>query len=739
MGQDVTTSVYHNNSTCSVNGISSSAKSDDSGSIGGLAGSFCKDGNDGNSNDISMLNSYATGNTAGNEDVGGLVGSFGEGYISCDNEIANCFSTGSVTGSGTESEGLGGLIGENLGGNAYNCYAAGKVNGLSDSEAVGGLEGINCASNGVVNYCYTADSSHNILGSGDNNPLNCKSMNLTDMQTQAFVNTLNSNFTDFYTFGWNLWVQNEGENNNLPMQKGVGYSAPVDNTPPTITVEHGSSKWTNQPEALTVNASDSDSGVQKIQTPDGNWTTGSSATYTAAQNGTYKFVAVDNSGNQSEVDYIVSNIDTAAPSISLASATVGNSNTITATISDGLSGIATQKWASGIQSAGYFANSGTTFAGNTISGLAAGDYTVYACDNAGNTSVEVITIKAVPTIPAIDVSESTTAWTNKPVTLNVGQTSDSSTIQKIQTPDGNWTIGSTAAYQVTKNGTYTFVAVDNAGKTVTKSFTVSNIDTEAPSITVTETQNGDLSYNINVDVDSNTQNVILQKWAKGEQTENYFYNAGTEFKGSLLSNMAAGKYTLFAEDIAGNKTVKAVSIGNYTTGPDSSGNVTDNGTISMTGKVDITGHMSATDISVTHPATANYYIDPNSSTPFSAAPIAVTNNSKVPVNVTVQSLSSTSGGTVQFTDKMPNDENWASLNASDTEKYIALGIGISDKTGWNYGYNSSIDWAASKTAVDVGSLNAGATGNLALSADYGLAWNTACTAQHNLVFQFNLV
>ena len=155
--------------------------------------------------------------------------------------------------------------------------------------------------------------------------------------------------------------------------------------------------------------------------------------------------------------------------------------------------------------------------------------------------------------------------------------------------------------------------------------------------------------------------------------------------------------------------------------------------------VTVTGHTSAINISVTHPATADYYIDANSSTPFTAAPIAVTNNTKVPVNVSVQSMSSASGGTIQFTDKLPGDENWNSLNVADTKKYIALGIGINDPSGWNSGYSTATDWAASKTPVQFGSLNADSTGKFSLSADYGITWDTACTAQHNLVFQFSLV
>lgn len=166
-------------------------------------------------------------------------------------------------------------------------------------------------------------------------------------------------------------------------------------------------------------------------------------------------------------------------------------------------------------------------------------------------------------------------------------------------------------------------------------------------------------------------------------------------------------------------------------------NTTDTGTGTVTGNVTITGNIAPLTISVTHPATEAYAIDPNAGT-FIAPNVAVTNNTKVPVNVTVQSLTSATGGSLQFTDVLPTAKNWSSLNASDSKKYIALGISIVGSSGWSTGYTTTTDWAATASPVQFGSLPSGAAGTFGFTADYGLAFDSAYTAKHNLVFLFQL-
>lgn len=167
---------------------------------------------------------------------------------------------------------------------------------------------------------------------------------------------------------------------------------------------------------------------------------------------------------------------------------------------------------------------------------------------------------------------------------------------------------------------------------------------------------------------------------------------------------------------------------------------TDTGTGSVNGTVTINGSIRALTISVTHPLTAAYAIDPNTGEngTFIAPDISVKNNTKVPINVTVNSLTAASGGTITFTDVLPAAKTWASLNAADSKKYIALGILVKNSTGWNTGYTTTTMYAASGTPTMFGTLPSAASGTFTLNASYGLAFDGAYTANHSLVFMFQL-
>ena len=168
---------------------------------------------------------------------------------------------------------------------------------------------------------------------------------------------------------------------------------------------------------------------------------------------------------------------------------------------------------------------------------------------------------------------------------------------------------------------------------------------------------------------------------------------------------------------------------------------TDTGTGTVTGNVTINGSISALTISVTHPLAVNYSVDPNNGTSgtFTAPDIAIKNLTKCPVNVTVSSLTAASGGTVTLTDVGTADKMWASLNVADSKKYIALGIKTKDATGWAAGYNTATHYAVKETASLIGALPTNTTGTLTLVANFGLAFDAAYTAKHNLVLLFNLV
>lgn len=159
------------------------------------------------------------------------------------------------------------------------------------------------------------------------------------------------------------------------------------------------------------------------------------------------------------------------------------------------------------------------------------------------------------------------------------------------------------------------------------------------------------------------------------------------------------------------------------------------GTGSVTATVPVNGTVQATTISVTVPINAAYAINPDANT-FTAPALVVTNNSVVPINVGVQSLTADTTGSI--TDKLPSDENWASLNAADSAKYLALGVNITDGSGWDTGYSTSTDWAASKTPVQFGTLAAGSTGSMNLTGQFGRAISKTLNPTGSVVFSFSL-
>jgi hypothetical protein len=157
--------------------------------------------------------------------------------------------------------------------------------------------------------------------------------------------------------------------------------------------------------------------------------------------------------------------------------------------------------------------------------------------------------------------------------------------------------------------------------------------------------------------------------------------------------------------------------------------------------IPIEGSISALTVSVTHPATITYSIDPNTGDQYGiiAPEITLVNNTLAPIRVTVESMFSTPGGTLQFTDVMPNDRDWPNLSLADSKEFISLGLRIPTTMEWNPGYDESTYYAFDMTMVEFGTLNHNCMGAFTLVANHGLAFDQAYTAKHSLFFMFNLV
>jgi len=133
-------------SNCSVTGSGSIGNSS---AIGGVAGHI--------GSGATVTGCYASVNITGSNSLGGIVGRVGED-INNRGFVDNCYSTGYVSGGGSN---IGGVVGQLVHGSVANCYATGAVNGYSTSSSsnCGGIVGSVNSTAARVNNCVALNAS----------------------------------------------------------------------------------------------------------------------------------------------------------------------------------------------------------------------------------------------------------------------------------------------------------------------------------------------------------------------------------------------------------------------------------------------------------------------------------------------------------------------------------------------------------------------------------------------------
>jgi hypothetical protein len=140
-------------------------------------------------------------------------------------------------------------------------------------------------------------------------------------------------------------------------------------------------------------------------------------------------------------------------------------------------------------------------------------------------------------------------------------------------------------------------------------------------------------------------------------------------------------------------------------------------------------------ITITHPISTSFSLDPNNTTAFTSADMSIVNGSTFPVSVSLSALTNSSG----FTEIQPTAfSNWSALTSSETAANIAIGLGIdtSNETGWLTVTNSMIQYGPISSAVKLGVLSASGTGYLYLSGDCGRAWSSDTTINASISLLF---
>jgi peptidoglycan/xylan/chitin deacetylase (PgdA/CDA1 family) len=277
----------------------------------------------------------------------------------------------------------------------------------------------------------------------------------------------------------------------------------IDKIAPDITIEEYILTPTNQD--ITVFATTSEGTLN-------------TSSHTFTENGFFNFVATDAAGNSTTVTVTITNIDKIAPDITIGEyiLTPTNQNiTVFATTSEGT-----------LNTGSY------TFTEN-------GFFNFVATDAAGNITTVTVTITNIDKIaPDITIEEYILTPTNQNITVFA------------TTSEGTLNTGS---HTFTENGSFNFVAIDAAGNTTTVTVTITNIDKDAPKITIEEyiltPTNQDITVNATcLDGELN--------FASHTFTENGFFN--------FVATDAAGNITTVTVTITNiDKIAPDITIGEY--------------------------------------------------------------------------------------------------------------------------------------------------------------------------------
>lgn len=360
----------------------------------------------------------------------------------------------------------------------------------------------------------------------------------------------------------------------------------LDTIPPAISLTLSTTEPTQTDIAITVDASDQESGIGIVKwaagrqpasyfAAEGNTLQGTG--FTVSENGLYTVYAKDKAGNEQIQTVEITNLYKSGPSLRLSLDNpdwANNPVRIQLDVTDNGSGIAVQKWAAGHHDSDYFNNEGTSFTGSSFTVDSNGVYTVYIKDNAGYEAVAVIEVTRMdnerPIISEPKLTPST--WTSQDVEVWISGMDNSGVISLMKWSAGvqdefYFEQGRGTVFQdvftVDANGEYTVYAKDAAGNGNVRSFHVSNIDREEPIIHLQPSIKDPTNQNVAVtaDVYGTLSPIMSTKWAPGIQPLSYFEAEGNDFNGTFEAELN-GWYTVYAESAAGNKTIETIEVMN---------------------------------------------------------------------------------------------------------------------------------------------------------------------------------
>ena len=329
------------------------------------------------------------------------------------------------------------------------------------------------------------------------------------------------------------------------------------NEPPVIQLGEQQLNAAMTEVTIPVTVSDPDGSAADVTlTASGGTLTGEggSYTFTATANGSYTFTAVDKDGNQATANaYVEKIIGNIAPAIRAGQPQV-SAGTATAIITADPNGGAAITSVTGSEGCTVAPQGDGSY---LLTTSANGTYTVTATNELGKTAQTTVTVSGIDNTPPA-IGEPTVSYSEDRKTATVSlSVTDEGGVASV-TFAGIEMSASGGSYQasVSQNGSYTVVAVDQAGNQQSATVQVSGIDLTPPSIQVMSANNTwQKSQTVTFSVTDENSGVSTVQVTKDGAPVAYTESSGYQFIAS-----ANGTYVIAATDKAGNQSTQSVTI-----------------------------------------------------------------------------------------------------------------------------------------------------------------------------------
>lgn len=266
--------------------------------------------------------------------------------------------------------------------------------------------------------------------------------------------------------------------------------------------------------------------------------------------------------------------DTTPPVITASVAPRKNGAYLKVKVTDkGGSKIRVKRYAFGKHTASYFKNgeNGKVLSAGTKPFVTkTGSYTIYAQDNAGNETVEVVNVTFDTTKPSLSLSAKKSGQKYK---LTITASDSGAGIKEVRYAKGKHTASYfkssgkiLQAFEDTKTVTlsskeiYSVYVKDRAGNYTIKTIT---LDKTAPSLSLSYKRSS-RKYNITLKASDSGSGLSEVRYVRGNHNASYIKSHGKKLssfkKSKVLTAYSKGTYSFLAKDKAGNTVVKKIKI-----------------------------------------------------------------------------------------------------------------------------------------------------------------------------------